>query len=144
MKRILVALDFSEITPKVIEQAKLLTQKFDAKLCIMHADYLLPFLGEQQYDQHLALDAYENAKKHDTKKLETIKEELAEEGIEAEMILHEGNVGESIIEESQKFDADLIIIGAHEHSKLYHLFFGNIHENVIQKSSCPVMIIPSR
>ena len=44
MKRILVALDFSDLTAEVIKYAKLLTLKFDATLYLVHADYLLPFL----------------------------------------------------------------------------------------------------
>lgn len=144
MKRILVALDFSDNTPKVMEQAKLLTKKFNAKLCLIHADYLLPFLGQHQYDQHLALEAYENQKQHDKNLLQSMKEELSLEGIEAEIILLEGDIDEIIIEQAKDFKADLIILGIHEHGKLYHLLFGNIHENIIQKSPCPVMIIPSK
>jgi len=143
MKRILAALDFSELTPQVVEQAKLLTKIFDAQLCLMHADYLLPFLGAHQYDQHLALEAYESQKERNKQELQELKNELARAGIEAEIILHEGDVDESIIEEAQKFRADLIILGSHKHSKLYHLFFGNISENIIQKATCPVMVIPS-
>lgn len=143
MKRILVALDFSEVTTKVIDQAKLLTKTFDAELRLVHADYLLPYLGAHQYDQHIALEAYENQKKHNKEELARLQKKLESEGVKAEIILHEGDVDDSIIEEAQKFKADLIILGAHKHGKLYHLFFGNISENIIQKSICPVMVIPS-
>lgn len=143
MKRILAALDFSEVTPEVVKQAKLLTQKFKAELCLVHADYLLPFLGAHQYDQHLALEAYESQKKRNKDELQKLKDQLAAEGIQAEIILHEGDVDDAIIEEARKFKADLIILGAHKHGKLYHIFFGNISENIIQKAECPVMVIPT-
>lgn len=143
MKRILVALDFSEVTTKVIEQAKLLTKTFNAELCLVHADYLLPYLGAHQYDQHLAMEAYESQKKRNKDELANLQKQLELEGIKAEIILHEGDVDDSIIQEAQKFEADLIILGTHKHGKLYHLFFGNISENIIQKSNCPVMVIPS-
>ncbi len=144
MKRILVALDFSELTDEVIKQAKLLTLKFNAKLCLVHADYLLPFLGANQYDQNLALEAYEVQRKKNKEELQKLKEELAKEGIDAEIILHEGEIDDAIIKEAQEFKADLIILGAHKHGKLYHLFFGNISENIIQKAQCPVMVIPTK
>jgi len=143
MKRILAALDFSEVTPEVVKQAKLLTRKFGAELCLVHADYLLPFLGAHQYDQQLALEAYECHKKRNKAELQKLKDQLAAEGILAEIILHEGDVDDAIIEEARKFKADLIILGAHKHGKLYHIFFGNISENIIQKADCPVMMIPT-
>ena len=144
MKRILVALDFSDLTAEVIKYAKLLTLKFDATLYLVHADYLLPFLGANQYDQDLALAAYEAQRKKKKKELEMLKAELEKDGINSTIILEEGELDDVIIKEAQEFEADLIILGAHKHGKLYHLFFGNISENIIQKAQCPVMVIPTK
>ncbi len=142
MKRICVAIDFSDVTPVVIEKAIELAKKFKAQVKVIHIDYLMPVLNYYGVDQIYTVEAYEAQKERNKKLLEEIMEDFEKSKLKAESQLIEGNVVEGIIATAEDFEADLIIVGAHSHGKLYHIFFGCIHEALINKAFCPILVVP--
>jgi len=142
MKNILVALDFSEITPQVITTAKELALGMKAKLSIIHIDYLMPFLNQYGINHVLALQAFQDQLKKSENYLNSLEEELTQAGIEATCQLVQGTTIDSILHETEKVTADLVIIGAHMHGKLHNLLFGNIHEAIVRQANCPILIVP--
>jgi len=144
MKNILVALDFSEVTPQVIATSKELALGLQAKLSIIHIDYLMPFLNQYGINHVLALQAFQDQLKKSENFLTSLEEELKQEGIDATCQLVQGTTIESILQETEKVTADLVIIGAHAHGKLHNLLFGNIHEEIVKQANCPILIVPCR
>jgi len=63
-------------------------------------------------------------------------------GIDATCQLVQGTTIDSILLETDKVAADLVIIGAHKHGKLHNLLFGNIHEAIVEQTNCPILIVP--
>lgn len=51
-----------------------------------------------------------------------------------------GSVGDTILNATQKIGADLIVMGAYEHSKFSHDLFGGVTTDVIAESSVPVLM----
>jgi nucleotide-binding universal stress UspA family protein len=47
-----------------------------------------------------------------------------------------------LLSAARQFDADLIVIGAHEHGKFYHCLFGDTTESLIRRAHCPIMVLP--
>lgn len=41
-------------------------------------------------------------------------------------------------------DADVLVLGSHGHSRVWHTVLGSVSEECISKATCPVMIIPVR
>ena len=39
-------------------------------------------------------------------------------------------------------DADLLVLGSHGHSRMYHAVLGSVAEACIRNATCPVLIIP--
>jgi nucleotide-binding universal stress UspA family protein len=39
-------------------------------------------------------------------------------------------------------DADMLVLGSHGHSRLFHAVLGSVSEECVRRASCPVMIIP--
>lgn len=39
-------------------------------------------------------------------------------------------------------DADLLVLGSHGHSRVWHTVLGSVSEACIRQSSCPVVVIP--
>lgn len=80
--------------------------------------------------------------KADHQKLMDCRAMLALAGIDAvvEQIL-EGGV-DKILEDSLRWDAELIILGSHHHSPLYNLFIGSFTKDVSKRAHCPVLVVP--
>ena len=53
-----------------------------------------------------------------------------------------GNVGEEILEEAAKQDADLIVIGRGAGVNMINRMLGNFTEKVVRKAHCPVLVVP--
>ncbi|WP_121812656.1 universal stress protein [Mucilaginibacter kameinonensis] len=64
------------------------------------------------------------------------------EGLEIVHFTEYGSTAEGIIECSQEFNADLIVLGTHRRTGIDKFFLGNVAEQVINKSLIPVMVIP--
>ena len=55
-----------------------------------------------------------------------------------------GSTVDTIFEQAQKRDAELIVIGSHGHGAVFELLFGSIAEGVVRRSSIPVVVVPAR
>ena len=55
-----------------------------------------------------------------------------------------GSTGEGIINCSQEFKADMIIIGTHRRTGLDRLLMGSIAEYIVRHSEIPVLVVPSK
>lgn len=64
---------------------------------------------------------------------------LPVEGLEA--VVEVGNPDENIIEKVAQENVDLIVISTHGRTGLSHMLTGSVTENVVRKSSCPVLSI---
>jgi nucleotide-binding universal stress UspA family protein len=39
-------------------------------------------------------------------------------------------------------DADLLVLGSHGHSRVWHTVLGSVSEECVRKAACPVLVIP--
>jgi nucleotide-binding universal stress UspA family protein len=39
-------------------------------------------------------------------------------------------------------DADMLVLGSHGHSRVWHTVLGSVAEECVRKASCPVVVIP--
>lgn len=67
--------------------------------------------------------------------------ELNRENIEAKTEVLEGEVAESIIRYAEENDASLIMIGNRGLGGLKKLVLGSVSQKVVQKASCPVLVV---
>ena len=142
MENILVALDFEPKAQYLIEMAALLAKKFDSKVWILHIASPNPdFVGYEIGPQYIRNDrAHDLRAEH--KLLQGFAQKLESKGIEAESLLIQGPTVKMILDEAQKLDIDLIVIGSHEHSLLYKAFHDTTSQNVIKKSKIPLLVVP--
>ncbi|MCF7793580.1 MAG: universal stress protein [Candidatus Cloacimonetes bacterium] len=143
MKKILVAIDFTEVTDRVIDFASKFALEFKAKLCILHSesfDYYIPVNEYDEFPQVLQLR--ESRLKAVKKRLKDLKANLKSNSLDVKSVLMEGPTTDNILSEAEKFKADLIIVGSHKHGKFYNLLFGSTHDELIKHSKFPVLVIP--
>jgi len=54
-----------------------------------------------------------------------------------------GNPADSILENIEMFNVNLVIMGSHGKKGLSRLIMGSVAETVVRKANCPVLIVKS-
>jgi nucleotide-binding universal stress UspA family protein len=73
--------------------------------------------------------------------LSAVVDQLAEEGITADYAVHDGPVGNDIIEAAASTGADLIVMCSHGRTGLRRLVFGSVADHVVRNAPMPVLVV---
>jgi nucleotide-binding universal stress UspA family protein len=145
MKTLLAAIDLSPITPRVLEGAGDLASSLGAKLIILHvaepaAAYVPVGAAMDVITAPVPVEPPDmNALKE---RLEQLASLLRAKGITVETSASVALPAEEILEQAEKRNASMIVLGSHGHGALYHLFSGSVVTSVLHKSKIPVTVIP--
>jgi nucleotide-binding universal stress UspA family protein len=160
MKRILVPIDFSDATPRVIDLARQLAKGLDAEIHLVHVKDLsaaavqgtlgyglagMPELAPMSGVPVPVFDIMPQPIPEDEgqrSQLAQWQEEIAQSGIK--VTLHEptGAVAEEILNQAGVVKADLIVMGTHGHGAMYNLLVGSATKGVLKRSALPVLLVP--
>jgi nucleotide-binding universal stress UspA family protein len=142
MENILAAVDFSNATADVVQHAAVLTRQFSAKLWLLHVAAPDPdFVGYEVATQ-ATRDQMAERFHQEHRDLQALAGTVRGLGVEATPLLVQGSTAEKILEEAQRLDADLIVLGSHGRGALFKTLVGSTSEGVLRKSRCPVTIVP--
>jgi nucleotide-binding universal stress UspA family protein len=140
-KKILVAVDFSDVSPSVIEHAKNFALSLGAKVRILHVEPNPDLLAVAVPDkeEREKLSEQPGGEEYQLKSLEKI---LVDAGIDADHKHRGGEPTTLIMQEAVAYEADLILIGSHGHGKIYHFLSGGGHrEAIIEQAKVPVVVV---
>lgn len=144
MKTVLAALDFSDVSDRVVDTAASLARVYGAVLYLLHVEPPEPdFVGYEPGPQHVREMVAAEAIRH-FKEEHTLRDRLRATGIEVHSLVIQGIADEKILDEAEKMNADLIVVGTHGHGAVYHLLLGSVGEGVVKRASCPVLVVPVR
>jgi nucleotide-binding universal stress UspA family protein len=144
MDKILVAVDLSDIASVAVDYAIKLANAFKSHVHVLHVEVPIPtYIGNEIVQPVIPTDNEEELERI-RKDLSAIAEHLQQHGVEADYELVKGPVVESIVEAATNYNADMVILGAHNHGFLYRAFIGSVCTGVVKHSPCPVLIIPSK
>ncbi len=141
--KILVAVDCSESTQKVVKKAQEMAKALSAKLWLIHVAQPEPdFVGYDTGPQ--SVRDYVAERFHaEHSQIQAISENLRQQGIETTALLIQGSTVETIIKEGKKLQAEMIIMGSHGRKPISELFLGSVSKGVISQSNCPILIVPT-
>ena len=141
--KLLVAVDCSESTKKVVKKAQEMAQALSAKLWIVHIAQPEPdFVGFDTGPQ--SVRDYQAKTFHtEHSQIQAIADQLRKEGIETTALLIQGSTVETILKEAEKLEVDMIIMGSHGRNAIAELFMGSVSKGVVSQSPYPVLIIPT-
>jgi nucleotide-binding universal stress UspA family protein len=161
VKRILVPIDFSDVTPQVIDLARQLAKALDAEIHLVHVKELsatatpgslgyglagmpelapmsgVPVPGFEPMPQPIPESEDEKSK------LARWQKEITQDGIKVTLREPTGAVAEEILNQADAIEADLIVMGTHGHGAMYNLLVGSTTKGVLKHSSCPVLLLPA-
>lgn len=144
MYRILVAVDFSNTTEALIDQAASLCKALQGQIRILHVDDSAPYFYAPQDPREPVSDVSEEMDPESHKDMKNIRDRLAGMGVEAEFRRLSGPAASNIALAAKEYDADLIAIGGHQHSHFFQYFFGTRTESLIRKAPCPILVVPAK
>lgn len=143
-RTILVPVDFSDVTAKVIDTAQTLALAFKSRAVLLHVvepepDFIGFEAGPVTVRSSVAKEFHE-----EHKRLETLKAQLETAGVNVIALQIQGPTVAKILHEADQHGAELIVMGSHGHGALYHLFAGDVASGVLKSTKRPVLIVPSR
>lgn len=133
---ILVAVDGSESSKRAFEKSLYLSQKCDCTLHVIHVAAC--DLGG---DSSIVFDLLDEIKTKAANMLEDYKNEAIKNGIPIDVLIHQGDPAQVIIELSKKHKYDLIIMGTRGRTAFQELLLGSVSLKVIHHAPCPVMVV---
>ncbi len=141
MKTILVPVDFSDVTAKVVETASMLAQAFGSRVILINIAEPEPeFVGYDPGPLTVRV-AVAHDLRADQQRLEALKPAFG--GAEVLALHVQGSIPEDILDLAREHEATLIVMGSHGHGALYHLFVGSVAGAVLKDAHCPVLVVPS-
>lgn len=161
MKRILVPIDFSDVTPAVIVLARQLAKALDAEIDLVHVKeltaaaapgtlgYGLAGMPELAPMSGLPVPGFEpmpealSENEDQESKLAKWQAEIAQDGIKVSLRETTGTVAEEILSQADELNADLIVMGTHGHGAMYNLLVGSATKGVLKHSTRPVLLVPA-
>jgi nucleotide-binding universal stress UspA family protein len=152
--KILVAVDRSENSEKVLDTAIALAKAMGASLMLLHVlsseakgcptsptlttlEYY-PVEGRLFEDYQKLWQTYE---KEGLELLRSCTDKAAIAGVNTEFTQNSGNPGRTICEMAQTWGADLIVMGHRGHSGLNELILGSVSNHVMHHAPCSVHIV---
>ena len=136
LKKILLATDGSIYSEAALREAMNLAKVCSAKLSVISVIEVNP-----EYET-LAPQIIEMAEEETRQLLESVKDCAAREGIDCETIVHEGeDPYQFIVEEAEKRQVDMIVMGSHGRTGLKRLLMGSVTGKVIGHAPCSVLVV---
>jgi len=140
---ILVAIDLSNASQKILDKAKTLAIALPAKVCLLHVIEGEPDFLDDEPDLLSSSDQSQQEFSQEHKYLQKEVDGLRQSGIETKGLLSQGSVVDVILQKSKQLEIDIIIVGTHGHGGVHHMIFGSVSEGVLRNTSCPVLVIPT-
>ena len=143
-KKILIAVDNSTCAEKAAKTGYEMAVKFDSEVALINI--IEPAPATVNPDFTLApvfLEAYDNSEENSHLLLKEIENKYSN-GISTTYLSIIDTASHGIIQQAEEWGAELIVIGTHGRTGLYHFLMGSVAEHVARKSACPVLIVPNK
>lgn len=140
MERILLAVDFSDLTPALIEHAATLAAALQAQMFVVHVEEPA-FVGLGMGPQSRR-DAVAQRIRREHRDIQALADEIAAAGVDTTALLIQGPTVEKLLSEAERLNVDLIIMGTQGHGRLHRMLLGSVGEGVLHRSRCPVLFVP--
>jgi nucleotide-binding universal stress UspA family protein len=141
MKTILVPVDYSDITEKVVAAAASLAAAYGGRVILLHVIEPAPqFVGYDPGPLSVPVEM-QPATPGDPARIEALKQRCGA----AEVLALEvrGSAPDEVVKIAREHGADYIVMGSHGHGALYQLIVGGVTDAVLKAAPCPVLIVPA-
>ena len=141
-QKILVAIDDSEISVNVIQQAAQLAKALNSQITLVQVMTLDPYLADAYLRMGQSNELIERVRSYVQENLTKAQKQFEELGQTVATQVVEGfSVHEEIIKAAQNLEVDLIIMGSHGRTGFKKFILGSVAQKVLGESHIPVLIV---
>ncbi len=145
ISKVLVPVDFSDITDAVIKTTKFIGEKFQPEVYLLHVISPLVYVSMPESMVVDVIDAsvieeIEELKRQNAEKfLKSLQEKL--KPLKTVPIIEIGNPPDVIVEKEEELNVDLTILGGHQKGLVERILLGSTSEAVVKHSKKPVLVV---
>lgn len=141
-QKILVAIDDSEISANVIQQAAQLAKALNSEITVVEVMTLDPYLSEAYLRMGQSNELIERVRSYVQENLTKVEKKFEELGLTvATQVLEGFSIHDEIIGAAQNLGADLIIMGSHGRTGFKKFILGSVAQKVLGESHIPVLVV---
>ncbi len=142
IKKILFPCDLMKNSSKILPYVLSVSEKYSSMIYLLHVVEGLSKWDGGFYDSRSSMDMYQ---KETHKRIERCMDRLCEEKLQScpnfQRRIVSGDPTTEILKTIDSAGIDLVIMGTHGRKGLEDTIFGSVAENVMKKSSVPVLVI---
>jgi len=153
VKNVLIALDYNPTAQKVAEVGFSFAKAMNAEVTLLHVISELVYYSSTEYDPIMGFTGFREVGPIELDNLDTLKiaslnyldksrQHLGDGTIHT--LVEEGDIAESILNTAKEIHADFIVLGSHSQKWLKNILMGSVTERVLQGTSLPLFIIPTK
>lgn len=141
--RILAAVDRSDFADLVVGMVRRLADGSSTEVLLMNvAPREADVLG-RQLSRKVVQDPVPEDLRDRRELLDRLAVELADGDVRCETLLLRGVPAKTIVQEAERWSADLIVIGSQGRGMLYRRMLGSVSEEVLAARRFPVLVVPA-
>ena len=140
-EKILVAVDFSSLSDRVMDAAMEMAEKFGAAL---HLVFVVEDLAPYAWVSipHISMDVLEKEMVQSASaKIERLADEKIGDHFTWTTKVLTGNPSEAIVSHAESEGCTLIVMGTHGYRGLEKRLLGSVAERVLKHAPCPVLVV---
>lgn len=141
---ILVSVDFSDATPRILRAAGRLTRALSGKLWLLHVAEPEPEFVGYEAGPDVVRDQVARELRDEHRRIQEYADAMRNEGLAVTALLIRGAIVETVIAEAERLDADLLIVGSHGYGAVYDLLVGSVSRGILKHAEIPVLVVPVR
>jgi nucleotide-binding universal stress UspA family protein len=139
-KTILCAVDLSLGSERVVAQASELAQLMAAELQLLYV-YRAPVLPLEEWDPEDGESEVVHLLRRVERELTVLGEPSRASGLKVDVLMLEGDASDTILRQSERVVASMIVVGTHGRSGFKHFVLGSTAERVVRMSPVPVVTV---
>ena len=136
---VLVPVDFEESSREALEVAMDLALTFEARLTIVHAWEISPYVYAGL--SYVPIDLWTPIERAAKQQLETTLALVRKRVPRAEAILAKGPAAAEVLAAIEQSKADLVVMGTHGRHGVSRMLLGSVAEKIVRASPVPVLTI---
>jgi len=140
--RALIALDLSQDSPRLVDDAIALLGKALDAVWLLHVAQPDPDFVGYGIDPKVMRDQVAGVFHREHRALQDMAEALRTRGIAATALLIQGETAKAIIQQAENLDVDLIVVGARKAGLLSRFLPGGLDQGGLRAAGRPVLLMP--
>lgn len=144
MNSLLVPVDFSDATFRVVEESRKLALALGASVVLFHVTEPEPELVGFEPSPVVPLANSLPDPARDAERLRETLNFFAGSGLDVRSLNVQGDPIKKILEQAAEQNPNFVVLGSHGHGPIYNLLVGSVTAGVLKGATCPVVIVPAQ